>query len=239
MGFFSKDCNGCEHPLLSHYATNKVNAWMERAVAVHQDGTVLTGDYNGYGRFEECHRLMLDTPHRVWQRDFDQDGENVIDGATVWHLACWEKAKAPTAFNGESPDSWDQGYFFDPGAHDMHEPYDDPFEETARSKEHNRLGIPTSTEPAVETSAGDEASGDTEDQQDPGDGAERALRLILAQNGGACENSTAGIGACFDLNGRTADAKYGADQACAACIAHYALTGQDIPLGPGRHAQEG
>lgn len=64
-----------------------------------------------------------------------------------------------------------------------------------------------------------------------------ALLLIRNLYGGGCEHSTSGIGACFD-NGRTADAHYGADRACAACIAEHALTGRRAPRGAGRHALE-
>lgn len=62
-----------------------------------------------------------------------------------------------------------------------------------------------------------------------------ALQLILDQTLGRCSRSTTPIGACF-LNGQTADAKYGDDMACTSCIAHAALSGLPIPLGPGPHA---
>lgn len=51
---------------------------------------------------------------------------------------------------------------------------------------------------------------------------ERALQILCRH--GRCLNFTTGIGACF-REGRKAQAEYGADQACAACIADYALTG--------------
>ena len=46
-----------------------------------------------------------------------------------------------------------------------------------------------------------------------------ALKLI---SGDRCENYTGGGWQCF-RNGRIADAKYGADRACDACIAAWAL----------------
>lgn len=56
---------------------------------------------------------------------------------------------------------------------------------------------------------------------------ERALTLILRKTCGTCEHSTAGIGSCYK-DGRRADAKYGADQACDACIAYRALFSVDL-----------
>lgn len=53
---------------------------------------------------------------------------------------------------------------------------------------------------------------------------EQGLMLILRKACGRCENSTSGIGSCY-TNGRKADAMYGADQVCDACIAHRALFG--------------
>ena len=54
---------------------------------------------------------------------------------------------------------------------------------------------------------------------------EQGLMLILRKACGACENSTSGIGSCY-RNQRTAEATYGADQVCDACIAHRALFGR-------------
>jgi pyruvate kinase len=42
---------------------------------------------------------------------------------------------------------------------------------------------------------------------------------VLNASGNQCENDTSGIGACF-RNGRTPDAKYGADRCCWSCLAH-------------------
>ena len=65
-----------------------------------------------------------------------------------------------------------------------------------------------------------------------------ALTLIIDQQRGECERTVRGsLGSCFDA-GHTADAKYADDMACPGCIAHAALNGLDIPLGPGRWALE-
>lgn len=58
---------------------------------------------------------------------------------------------------------------------------------------------------------------------------ERALMLILRKTCGSCETSTSGIGSCYK-DGRKADAKYGEDQACDACIAYRALFTVDMAI---------
>lgn len=74
-----------------------------------------------------------------------------------------------------------------------------------------------------------EASGSTVDN------LRAALELIA---GRGCATSASTVGACFSDDNRTADARYGADRACEACVAHYALNGLEIPRGPGEHADE-
>lgn len=108
MGFSSSDCTGCGHPLLSEYATDKTNTWMQQGVTIFADGSIIKGRYDGYGRYE----------------DEDMFAEP-IDGAlggTVWHEPCWKIAGSPADFRGQSNPSEDQGYFFDGGAHSMPEP---------------------------------------------------------------------------------------------------------------------
>lgn len=48
-----------------------------------------------------------------------------------------------------------------------------------------------------------------------------ALRIIAARD---CENYTTGLGSCYE-NGRTPDAKFGAERCCTACIADSGLKG--------------
>ncbi|ORB77100.1 hypothetical protein [Mycobacterium timonense] len=103
MGFFSADCIGCGHPLLSIQATNKVNAWMNWGVAITPDGSILKGRYDGYGRLD-CYEYAVGVDN------------------TVWHEACWRVAGSPMDYRGESAHSSDQGWFFADGAHDMREP---------------------------------------------------------------------------------------------------------------------
>jgi hypothetical protein len=103
MGFFSQDCKGCGHPVLSSYVTNRTNRWMQQAVAITPNGSVLRGFYDGYGSLCE------------------HDGAVGFDN-TVWHLACWEVAGEPTTYTGPSEPSDDQGYFFADPEHDMADP---------------------------------------------------------------------------------------------------------------------
>lgn len=102
VGFFSSDCEGCEHPLLSMAATDPINTWMNNAVAITPNGSLLKGSYDGYGRLND--------------RDAD------LGTATVWHEACWRRAGSPTEYRGVSKPSRDQGWFFGDGDHDMAEP---------------------------------------------------------------------------------------------------------------------
>ena len=43
MGFFSANCEGCGHPLLSVAATEEINRWMNLGVAITRAGSVLKG----------------------------------------------------------------------------------------------------------------------------------------------------------------------------------------------------
>lgn len=111
MGFFSWNCRGCEHPLLSRWATDGANAWMQQAVVVEAEGRVLEGEYDGYGR-------VGDWPLRYgpWT-----DDNACLNNPGCWHRACWDKAGNPADYS-PSTMSDDQGFFFDPGDHDMKEP---------------------------------------------------------------------------------------------------------------------
>jgi hypothetical protein len=102
MGFFSQLCEGCEHPALSVYATNTINDWMQHVVVILPNGSIIKGDYDGYGRVDGFEDVV----------GFDN---------TVWHLACWKQYGSPTDYRGESGFAPDQGYFFDT-EHDMEEP---------------------------------------------------------------------------------------------------------------------
>jgi len=102
MGFFSWDCKACGHPLLSHYVLENDNKWMNRGVALTNDGSVLKGEYDGYGRLND---------HEIG----DGDPE-------VYHEACWKLIGKPTDKTGPSRSSSDQGYFYGDDVHNFPEP---------------------------------------------------------------------------------------------------------------------
>lgn len=110
MGFFSWNCRGCEHPLLSRWATNGENGWMQQAVVVEAEGRVLEGTYDGYGRVggQEINRQ-----HSRTDTEYKEPG--------CWHRACWVKAGKPTDY-APSKSSDCQGYFCGECQHDMNEP---------------------------------------------------------------------------------------------------------------------
>ena len=94
MGFFSWNCNECKHPLLSIYAVNSINSWMQEAVVIEANtGRFMRGTYDGYGRVDGR------------EIDFDQD-------PCCYHEACWLKADKP-GYTQASEMAEDQGYFFD------------------------------------------------------------------------------------------------------------------------------
>jgi len=105
MGFFSWNCKCCGHPMLSPYAITETNGWMNNVVVLEADGSILRGEYDGYGRVGE-HEINIDS---------EKEPE-------CYHRSCWEKAGKPTEYTGASEYSADQGYFFDEGAHDMEDP---------------------------------------------------------------------------------------------------------------------
>jgi hypothetical protein len=77
---------------------------MTWAVVHFEDGRMISGGYDGYGRIDG-----LPAPFPT-------------DLAGCWrHYACWRAAGRP-GFTKASENSDDQGYFFDEGAHDMEEP---------------------------------------------------------------------------------------------------------------------
>ena len=108
MGFYSAKCLGCSHPILCLNATDPINTWMNQAVAVTEDGSILKGEYDGYGAL-----------HSPSGSEFP---DAVGHGTSVWHRACWEVAGKPDDYRGPSPHAEDQGWFFDDGAHDVAEP---------------------------------------------------------------------------------------------------------------------
>jgi hypothetical protein len=81
---------------------------MIQAVAITPDGSLLKGEYDGYGSL-----------HSPSGAEFSDAVGHIT---TVWHRACWEAAGKPDDYRGESAYAEDQGWFFADGAHDMPEP---------------------------------------------------------------------------------------------------------------------
>jgi len=104
MGFFSWECKGCGHSILSNYSSGNKNNWMSKAVAIKKDGKTLIGEYDGYGRV---------------------NGKEVTDGkdfdASMYHKACWELLGRPKKYK-ISKSANDQGFFFDKKDHDVPDP---------------------------------------------------------------------------------------------------------------------
>ena len=119
MGMFSYKCRGCGHPLLSEYATNRINDWMQDAVVLHKDyGLLAQGQYDGYGVVPLAGDAGSEggTTYRL---GYDEESGDCMEA--VWHNACWTKAGKPL-FDEPSKSAEDQGYFFKSRAHDMVNP---------------------------------------------------------------------------------------------------------------------
>lgn len=97
MGFSSWSCKGCGRSIRSRYSASGLDDWMEKAVVLFADGSVVKGRYDGYGRLERGDHSEI---------DFSESD----DSGAWWHVACWEHANRPQ-FNGPSVSAKDQGYF--------------------------------------------------------------------------------------------------------------------------------
>jgi hypothetical protein len=114
MGFFSWNCKGCGHPLLSSYAAHDNNLWMVSGVAITKRGRLHRGGYDGYGRLNGV-RIDLDV---YWSKRTGTSSCN----PDCYHRACWLIMGQPLQYKGGSENASDQGYFFDPDEHNVDEP---------------------------------------------------------------------------------------------------------------------
>ena len=95
MGFFSWNCKKCSHSIKSPYDIPSGWEYMNEAVYLKPNGSIVIGDYDGYGRVgNEGHEID-------WEA-----GE-----PELWHKRCWENAGKP-GFSGSSKYSEDQGFFY-------------------------------------------------------------------------------------------------------------------------------
>ncbi len=136
MGFFSWNCKGCGHPLLSGYATNGANGWMVSGVAITKRGRLHRGGYDGYGRLVgvEIGGGVRYTSTGVSSGDPD-----------CYHLACWQILGEPMRYRGGSESAADQGFFFEPGDHDVAEPKNRADLKLAKQKARKAQGRWTAT----------------------------------------------------------------------------------------------
>jgi hypothetical protein len=105
MGFFSNLCS-CGQSIKSPHDLPAAMAWQHQLVVLTPDGSVLRGEYDGYGR--------------VSHDDYD-DPQQIPKDSQWWHSRCYQRAcfpddgttyVAPT-YGGPSPDAPDQGWFYD------------------------------------------------------------------------------------------------------------------------------
>ena len=90
MGFFSWDCKKCGKSIRSVYSTDKSDAWMREAVVLEENGSIIKGEYDGYGRVG----------------GYEVDDYDVC----MYHAKCWEEAGKPE-YDGPSDGAADQGFF--------------------------------------------------------------------------------------------------------------------------------
>ena len=93
MGFFSFQCRGCKKSIRSPHSYNEGEEWMNLAVCIFPNGTIVTGPYDGYGNIDQ----------------FEIGEPEVGDW---WHNNCYVNADHPP-FQGQSDWAPDQGYFID------------------------------------------------------------------------------------------------------------------------------
>lgn len=94
MGLSSRICLFCHNSIRHSGTARGLAGWMQEAVAIKPDGTILTGQYDGYAR--------------VSGRDIDGPKEN--DSPALYHEACYHLAGRPT-FDRPSEHADDQGHF--------------------------------------------------------------------------------------------------------------------------------
>ncbi len=94
VGFFSQDCIECGDSVIAPYDMPVLLEWQNSAVCITPRGSILIGEYDGYGRVDGHEQA-------IWADN------------TVYHLRCWEAAGRPLEYRGPSLPSDDQGYFYD------------------------------------------------------------------------------------------------------------------------------
>lgn len=100
MGFFSWNCPLCGHSVMSPYIDEE--QWRNDAVLLKDNGTVIIGRYDGYGRIQTS-----------YDRVFEVDS---FGAPKIMHNRCWSSAGKPSYEEcSASPRAGGQGYFYDDG----------------------------------------------------------------------------------------------------------------------------
>jgi len=95
MGLFSWNCKQCGESIKAPFEVPVDIEWQNEAILLCEDGTMVCGDYDGYGRV---------------------GGANIefkTSNPELWHKKCWEKAGQPMKYSGPSDYAEDQGFFYD------------------------------------------------------------------------------------------------------------------------------
>lgn len=112
MGFFSWNCKGCGESVKAPYEIPKALAWQNKMVAILPEGSVLKGDYDGYGRIDA--HASSSTPKDpvtvtctlpCWGEQQPQ----------VWHARCHVDAGEPCEYEEPTVAECrpaDQGYWY-------------------------------------------------------------------------------------------------------------------------------
>ena len=109
MGLFSWQCKHCDHSIKSPYNVPDGWEYMTEAVLLEPDGTIIMGEYDGYGR--------IDDREVNWETSEPE----------MWHKKCWENAGKPQ-YSGGSDSAEDQGFFYN-------DPTDEELMEAIRATE--------------------------------------------------------------------------------------------------------
>jgi hypothetical protein len=88
--------------MLSHYALEDQNKWMNEVIVMTDDGLRLVGEYDGYGRVNGLEIEWGEEP-------------------CCYHRDCWEVEGKPD-YTGPSKPSDDQGWFYEDGVHNIPSP---------------------------------------------------------------------------------------------------------------------
>jgi hypothetical protein len=100
MGFFSWECKKCGVSMRRRDVADNVGH--SQVVVIENDGTILKGEYDGYGR-------VVSASGAEREINIDTLGKGEPE---CYHRKCWEAVGKPTEYTGGSNDAADQGFFF-------------------------------------------------------------------------------------------------------------------------------